>query len=813
MKVLTRFLLVFLLISSVTLAQSSRKGGLTGWDYFKQKRYNVALELLLKDARLYPKSHEIQDGVGWCYFFLSDLDKAEQHFRRALELKKDYRYSKMGLESVATARLGPIVRAEGLLTQGRYTEAVSAFTALINKKPRYDNEVLNRAYQGRGMAHYYLGLYQKALRDLQKANRLVPKDPVTSARLGFVELARKKYSQADIAFEYALKNGSKDVQVYLSHAWSAYYAGNARAALRRFEKACRSFPESWGAVYGLAWAHIKTGNDQKAAELFRRALNMSANAATVDLLNWIRKESEYGDLLVDYGFALMELGQYFSAQQIFRSAATQVDRLQMRLGDALCSLNQGDNLGALQTAKSVLDRGEDPQRDIRIFEAGTGVKHTIEVSASSVAGWAHLRLGDLKEAAKMFEKALDLQGQWAAAHVGLGYVRIAQNRYPDAELQFQQALTILPTYGPASDGLAKVQTWRFEDYNRAWTLVNAGDLAAARAVFESLRQDPARRFPPARLDLVDYSLGHIARLESRPRQAAALFRKAIQRNPQLVAAKVGLGWALVNLKEYDEAVRLLLPLVKVLPRDPEPRRLLVRAWTEWGREEEAFKRLPQWVKEFPSDPELNDRYGRMLIEKNRHIEARIAFTAVLNANPEYVSENELKGWLERFEAFHPLYGTLGWALYYRGKYDKSAKNFEMAVKFEPGETLHLKGLALAHSALKDFDAAEKYADAWIETLEKNTAARAKERAMHMTLGWDLYGAGLYKRALARFRRVEKMDGSKNAGVDLLSAMGWTWLRLKKELRAREYFLKALAREPRLETALQGLEAVNSATRK
>jgi hypothetical protein len=54
-----------------------------------------------------------------------------------------------------------------------------------------------------------------------------------------------------------------------------------------------------------------------------------------------------------------------------------------------------------------------------------------------------------------------------------------------------------------------------------------------------------------------------------------------------------------------------------------------------------------------------------------------------------------------------------------------------------------------------------------------------------------------------------MDGTKDTGADVLNALGWTWFGMGRALRAREYFLKALAKAPRLETSLRGLEAVNS----
>jgi hypothetical protein len=132
------------------------------------------------------------------------------------------------------------------------------------------------------------------------------------------------------------------------------------------------------------------------------------------------------------------------------------------------------------------------------------------------------------------------------------------------------------------------------------------------------------------------------------------------------------------------------------------------------------------------------------------------------------------------------------------------------MEVESGENLHKKGMALTMSALGRHGDARKLAGVYLDGISEKKAQAAERRTTNMTLGWNAYGHNELKVAMEHFKAVIKLDGTKNAGADVLNAVGWTWIGMGRALRAREYFLNALARAPRLESSLSGLEAVNKA---
>jgi len=805
--------LLFLLLAAVVApAQSSKKNGLTGWDYFQQKNYAVALELLEKDRRMWPESHEIIDGIGWCLFYLGRLDEAEKSFRQALAIAPDYRFSKMGIEAVANARLGPLLRAEASLTAGRYEEARKGFDAFIRSNDAADARTLARARRGRGFACYHLKRYNEALKDFTRVLRVDPNDARALVGIGYVQFARRRWSEAEPALKKALELDPSNLVARLTWAWTSFNRGRINEALARFQEAARRVPSSWGAWLGVGWCQDKKGDETAAREAFTRALRLSSQAMTAELSNWIRRKSSRRSLQLEYGFALIEDGSDAVARSVFQSLPRDLEPDMVALGEALAALHLGDNLGASRIAGSLLDRGRDPVRSLRtaIKDPARSNQARVQVSASTVAGWAALRLGEVEEAQRRFETASSLPGDWSDAVCGLGWVALARKEYVRAEECFLQVLERLPGYLPATTGMQSVTSWRYEDYNRGWAALNAGELENARSIFQSLRSDPKHRFPAARVDLIDYSLGVVARRRGDVKAALRHFEAARKANPLLSEAVVGLGWALLESGRDRQAVEILEEAVRLRPYDAEPHRLLARALESAGREEEAIARLQQWVKRFTTDADLHERLGGLLFERKRFVESRIAYATVLSVDPDRFPENELRKLFEH-EEFNALHGVLGWAYHSRGRYKDAVREFRIAVKLEPGERLHRKGLALSLAASGSIDEAWKAADAYLETLGRSAADLAEKRSVMMTLGWSAYTAGHHRRALKAFQQVEKTDKSRAA--DVMNALGWTWLRLNKPLRAREYFLKALAVLPRLESALSGLEAVNGVLKK
>jgi len=813
-------LFALLLLTPGLFGQSARDNGLTGWDYFYQKRYDKALVLLEKDWKNYPFSSVVIDGVGWCQYFLGDLNAAEDTFRKALLKNPTYRFSEMGLKCAAEARVGPITEAESLITQKRYQEAADAFEDLLPLFSVLPRKLGLRVLVGCGYAIYYSSndpiRLQFALNLFQEAARFDRSSRESHVGVGYIQFKRKKYKYAEDAINKAFELSLDNLQLRLTYGWCAFYRKNIPAAVKRFEETLKKYPSSFGALIGLAWCNDKMKKEKEAIQLFRKSIRLSPQAATPDLLAWIKMKSSRKSLYIDYAFSLIETENYLSAIELLESVQPSEDKGSVLLGQALVALNSDKPSSAYMLARELLEKGYAAGRDINVFVV-TSTKSNyekIQVSARSILGWTQLKLGLIEEAALSFEKALLSTPDEPYVKTGMGFVRLAQARHNEARGCFLKALELLPGYDPAAAGLKKVNEWRFEEYTRGWTILDAGDLKLAKKIFTRVRADNSGRFPPDRIDLIEYSIGHIARLNGNAEEAAARFKAALLGNPNFYEAQVGLGWALLEMEKHKDALAPLESSIALSPLDPAPRTLLIRALIENEQKSKACDRVMEWVGKFPFNAELGELSGRLLLERGYVVEARIAFQSMISHDPDRIPFNEFQVWMKKHKAFYPIVGVFGWALYNNGRYVDAQQRFKEAFKLEPGDLTHQKGLAFCCSRLGKFGEAEKHAKVYFSNLGESNKDSAELRRSSMTLAWDLFNAGEYKDAIKRFKEIVLHDAKNNkkkseVRADVQCAMGFAWLRLDKPERAKDCFLEAIGQDPKYESAITGLEEVKA----
>jgi tetratricopeptide (TPR) repeat protein len=799
-------LLIAFLTALITEPLHAQAGAERGWGCFYKKQYEEAIGHFEGELRNRGKDFWVIDGVGWCRFYLGDLDRAEADFRKALSIRPDYSFSAMGIECVAAARRAPIEEAEGFLAEGRPGEARIAFEAALREAPRLAKDLEVRALSGLGRAHHTLGDYSDAARAFQGAVKLDSRCAPAHAGHGYALMARKKYKNAASSLEKALSLVPGNLDARLAHAWCAYHGRNTAAALKRFTAICRDCPDCYGALLGLGWCRAKKGETGKACARFSEALILAPEAATVDLLTWIEEDRSRPALRVDYAFALVALGRDSEARRLLQSVDTGDDLPVARLGEALAALHLGENEEALRLARSLVEEGIDPIRELHITSsAGAGTRLPVSISASSVLGWSLLALGAYDEAADSFTRAACLDEVRPDAMSGLGSVRLAEERYDEAVVHFNAALNFLPDYPPAVTGLSRVTSWSFSDYNRAWTLLEAGEITAARKIFRSLRNDQRKRFPASRDDLIDFSLGHAACRAGDHVEAISLFQEALRRNPALAAALSGLGRAHIEAGNPRVALPTLEKAIAALPLDPVPRRLKAEALVAIDRRTDALEALSRWTATFV-DAGLFELQGRLLIEETKFVEARIVLETAFLLDPDRIVDSEVEEWIRKWRQFNSLAGTVGRIRYDEGRFADALRWHTLALEKEPGDQTHHREIALAAAALGRIDEAEKSAEVYFASLDDSYRGHTSRRSISLVLGWTFYAGLDFESALRIFREVEKRDGScGRRSADVQNALGWAWLGSGNILRAKSSFLDALALEPWLESALTGLE--------
>ena len=338
-----------------------------------------------------------------------------------------------------------------------------------------------------------------------------------------------------------------------------------------------------------------------------------------------------------------------------------------------------------------------------------------------------LALDRFEEAGEHFQKALDLdpQGGRAAALVGLGRVAERRGDGAAAESRFREALALDPESGAIRYALGQSlrRSGRIEEsrpflgriatedvafpdpvaaailqVRRAMAVEVVFDLAAAEDFAERdflgfvlthvasapgagevleqavARVEEAGEVSPVAVGRVRFALAELLVRGQRSEAAVEQYTRALELDPDLVGARVGLGNALASKGEFAAAVALF---DEALARRPGRVEVLVQraaALSNLQRFDAAVADLELALRE-GGDPELIRVAHYQLAELARRrgeLEAAVGhFQHALELDRSYAA------------AIHGLGSTLGQL----GRYRESAEAFARLVELEPGNAV------------------------------------------------------------------------------------------------------------------------------
>lgn len=146
-------LLYFSLNLALVIFLAGCKSGPTGNQFLDQGKYVEAAKYYEEQLSKKPDDPVLNNQLGYSYAKLGKSNKAIASYQKAIQIKPDY--------PEAHYNLGFLLMSRQML---KLDEAVQEFTKAIELKSDYD-----KAFNNRGMCYAYLGKFEQAKADLEKA--------------------------------------------------------------------------------------------------------------------------------------------------------------------------------------------------------------------------------------------------------------------------------------------------------------------------------------------------------------------------------------------------------------------------------------------------------------------------------------------------------------------------------------------------------------------------------------------------------------------------------------------------------------------
>ncbi len=206
-----------------------------------------------------------------------------------------------------------------------------------------------------------------------------------------------------------------------------------------------------------------------------------------------------------------------------------------------------------------------------------------------------------------------------------------------------------------------------------------------------------QRFPFARPEFY-FQLGEALRNSGRDAEAAAAYREAIRRDPQMAAARQNLGVALRRAGQVDDAVETLRRATQLAPDSAALWHELGLAHREKGKMDEAAKAFEKAIALDGDLPEPHSNLGIVLLSSGNSRRAEAEFREAIRIQPDYAD----------------AHGNLANLLAGKGEFTDARNHFETALRLKPRDAVTRYNFAVALGGARQFDEAQRQLEAAIE---------------------------------------------------------------------------------------------------
>ena len=538
-------------------------------DTIKEAHYNLGIAYLEAgqysravpefEAAIKLDSNFISAHCALCRAYLEQdkLEQARTAVTAALKLEATHQPALLLCDTITQAYYN---KGKEHFNAERYEEAVSTFQKTLTldaniERSSQDSDIENKhIYAHLGAAYIGLKAYQEAIDALQNAIALDADLVDAHYNLGYAYVEQGSYDQAIPHLERAIAIAPNFKRAHYNLARAHRELGNLEAATHALTETLRLDPNYQRAhklANSIKQAHYNRGITYLNDERYSEAITAFQNAITLD---------------PDFTTAHYNLGLTYLKMEIYPRA---VDALQQTIaldGNykaahhslALAYLGNQELGKAREAAREALKLDSNYQPAISLLEAidpsftppETQTATPSEQNQSAAPQHpakprqeTHYELGVTYQESRMyteaiaeFQKAIDLDPDFAAAHISLAEVYLETGQLDDAENAANAALRIDANSEPARQLLDAIKQVR------------------PPAPRQTEPTKPASTPPSDTSDpKQNLERGLVFLNNGQYNQAAAAFKRVIKVDPSLVEAHYGLAQAYLEIGAFDDA--------------------------------------------------------------------------------------------------------------------------------------------------------------------------------------------------------------------------------------------------------------------
>jgi len=258
---------------------------------FKTQKYIFAIEQFIKVQNEIERQKEAYVNIAKCYLAIGEIAKAQEHIRKALELKEDNKLRYF------LARL--------CFERNEETECKSQLETIVEKYPEFTEAwyLLGKLYRKRGD-------WENALNAYKKLTQLAPQDAEVYYRLGIAQRHEGKTEEALSNFKFAAEIKPDYSRAYYSMASIYDASGKTDKAIECLERSLMGDERLEMAYNLLAEIYISQDRILEAIRVYDEAIRVHPESYLVHF---------------NLGVSLMMMKRYEEAVDVFKRAEKLTD--------------------------------------------------------------------------------------------------------------------------------------------------------------------------------------------------------------------------------------------------------------------------------------------------------------------------------------------------------------------------------------------------------------------------------------------------------------------------------------------------------